>query len=414
MLSRDMAGYDPYSLVNPPLPAYPFASKIAYFGLNIFGAIICGLLLLTICLSHDIKRDKTVYNFFAIILLVPVVECLMMNNSDAFPGGNVPSFGACLFQASLVIGLSTAQAAAGMALVFKVWLTAANLTSKRFASLDRPAVDWSLVVLPWTCWLAYIIANVVIGVRKPQTVISNGWYCFTRHQKIFDAHHYTNAAFAIPLVLFEFALAWRVFVLYRKRIKLRRQVADAAAADAHQLDSSMNATWAGFGMPFAFRTLVFGTYTLVLVAVSIWLLFDAKSAASSMPDILNASVAPAAGLVFSTQGDVIAAWRSLPDRMRSWWTSRQVARRTSAASGQSGPATMDSKSTDDDGHILQTPPKTPTDDRAEFLMSFEDMLGMESTNVLDYDAPRPSLFSMGRRSTAHDVRQLSPSSPKLS
>lgn len=305
-----------------------------------------------------------------------------------------------------------------------MWLTAANLTSKRFIYLDRLSVDWTLIALPWICWFAYIITNVVIGLREPFTVVSNGWYCFTRHQLIFDAHHYTNAAFAVLLVLFELALARVVWILYRKRVQLRRQVADATASQsAEQLSSSLYATWAGFGMPFAFRTLVFGTYTLVLVAVSIWLLFDDSSKASSMPDVLNASVAPAAGLVFCTQGDVITVWRTIPDRTWSWWRSRRMIaarRRASAASGKSQTTqTVDTELSADTNinnkmMMLSTPPKTPMEDRTDFLMSFEDFLGVEATDTLDYDAPRPSLFSLGRRSTGADLGygMPSPGSPR--
>lgn len=116
------APYDPYHLVKQPPWRYKETDVKAYFALEVAGIIALPILILTIWRTPTIQRDKSVYNFFLVLVVACVFHCLtwFTHGFEDLEDPNPPDFGLCLAQAMFTTGNSTAQALSAVGLVVKV------------------------------------------------------------------------------------------------------------------------------------------------------------------------------------------------------------------------------------------------------------------------------------------------------
>jgi hypothetical protein len=162
--------YDPYHLKSPAPWVYKSADVKAYFGLELAGIISLPILIVTIYFTKSIQRDKSLYNFFVVLVIAGIVHCITWFTHGFVDVQNPdpPGFKLCLFQAALVTGNSTAQAFSALGLVikvtipsmevfirrilsdvghvclFKVWVTAASLDTQKLAFLDNAWIGWTV------------------------------------------------------------------------------------------------------------------------------------------------------------------------------------------------------------------------------------------------------------------------------
>ena len=124
--------YDPYHLAKAPPWVYKPADVKAYFGLEIAGIITLPIVVLIIWANKDIQRDKSVYNFFIVLILACFFHCLtyFTHGFVTKENPNPPGFKLCLAQAMFTTGNSTAQAMSALGLVVKVSDTVGNDTMR--------------------------------------------------------------------------------------------------------------------------------------------------------------------------------------------------------------------------------------------------------------------------------------------
>jgi hypothetical protein len=119
------APYDPtFNHIKPP-DQYSRGSVIAFHTLSTFGFLSCLLLTTTIVFSKSVIRHKSVPNFFGVLAFSSLVVNItwFSGNVNIWETDDPPSFPLCLFQSSMIAGVSTAQGAAASFLVFQVSFT---------------------------------------------------------------------------------------------------------------------------------------------------------------------------------------------------------------------------------------------------------------------------------------------------
>jgi hypothetical protein len=117
------APYDPgFHQIKPP-DRYSRGSVVAFHTLSVFGFITCLLLATTILFSKNVIRHKSVPNFFGVLAFSSLLVNITWFSGNVNIWDNTqdpPSFQLCLFQSSMIAGISTAQGAAASFLVFQV------------------------------------------------------------------------------------------------------------------------------------------------------------------------------------------------------------------------------------------------------------------------------------------------------
>jgi hypothetical protein len=96
-----------------------------------FGFATCLLFTATILLSRRVQRHKSVPNFFALLAFSAFMQNLtwFTGHVNVFETKKPPPFGLCLFQSSMISGISTGQGISAFFLVFQVSFNAMCMTS---------------------------------------------------------------------------------------------------------------------------------------------------------------------------------------------------------------------------------------------------------------------------------------------
>lgn len=125
------SAYDPwFQHIEPPYE-YSLPSVTAFRCCSMFGFATCLLFTATILLSRRVQRHKSVPNFFGLLAFSAFMQNLtwFTGHVNIFETKNPPPFGLCLFQSSMIAGISTGQGISAFFLVFQVSFNTMCMTS---------------------------------------------------------------------------------------------------------------------------------------------------------------------------------------------------------------------------------------------------------------------------------------------
>ncbi|KAG9003221.1 hypothetical protein FRB90_011234 [Tulasnella sp. 427] len=259
------------------------------------GQILLPFLLITMLLSHNVRRDPTLVNMIITWILFTVVLSLLYYTGHQH--GPEPPFGLCLTQASLLSGAPVMSCAAGLALVLQVFLRLRNLvqkvtTSGKMTNKDdrRYQVDtrWrarAFVIVPYILLFIFTLAALIISLRDRSIVTrKRAWLFCSVDGPIVVAVSVVSATFSAITLILE---AWIALIFYR-----------------HGTQVASTKTESAFTVRIILRVIAFSAFSGLC-----WLSFAIMGSKwDVVPWMLLACVPLVAFFIFGSQKSVLRVW----------------------------------------------------------------------------------------------------------
>ncbi|KJA24639.1 hypothetical protein HYPSUDRAFT_162012 [Hypholoma sublateritium FD-334 SS-4] len=268
---------------------------VLFLVLNVWPSHFGLPIMLALVLSKRVKRHATFANLCAAFIIIGVSSSLLVYDSRTT--GPEPGRMICLLQASLLYGMPALSSTAAFSLVLQMnFMVKAAYDGVPYLDGDHIIRLWIMLVGPYIVFFTSIIVTAVIGVANPQNVSRDRRFFYCSVESLALTNTITTFS-AVVLMATLILMAYTLSLLYR-RIRLARS---HASRPRWTLD-----------LNFPVRIMVFGLYVIVAFCLSV---LSVTSPSSPVPDLVVASAATVAILIFGTQKDILHAlcfWKKPP------------------------------------------------------------------------------------------------------
>ncbi|KAI0250030.1 hypothetical protein BJV78DRAFT_616409 [Lactifluus subvellereus] len=247
-----------------------------WFSFHIVGGHFLVPALLVTFLFSKARRDATLINLGATLMLSSIGSCLLLYTNEYL--GPEPKKGLCIFQAAIFGASAPMWSIAALTLVLQV-RSRVMMKANRWPNL--------MVIAPYITFIFFSATIMVLGFRKPDTV--------TRARRTFFCSmdspvlSLISIGFTSTMALVACGLATAMsFQLY----KFLRMVRRARRPQIRVI-------------PLAIRLVIFMAYLFFALATSLWSIRDRHT---FIRDIYTSTFCFVYSLVFGTQRDVFRVW----------------------------------------------------------------------------------------------------------
>ncbi|QRW13541.1 hypothetical protein RhiLY_12540 [Ceratobasidium sp. AG-Ba] len=260
------------------------STRIVYFTLQIFGLVTLPILTYTSLFSPTVKRHVTVPNYLFLWAFSSAVACMLLFSGQI--DDPEPSKTLCRTQSALMLVQPAGMAAAALALVWKLWSLARNVGTHGSVSQEP---WWLTVILVGSPYAVWGIGAAVYAVLQVDTRVKRvTFYCTSDSTTLGMASGFSASILLVLCLFFEI---WTMVIAYKRYTRSHR----LGRAEVGDVSVPL------FTRVMAFAVVIFLGLVLSLLATFVFSLV--------VPDIIVASMGPIMFIIFSSQGDILAAWR---------------------------------------------------------------------------------------------------------
>ncbi|KIP04026.1 hypothetical protein PHLGIDRAFT_212566 [Phlebiopsis gigantea 11061_1 CR5-6] len=284
----------------------------------------------------------------------------------------------CLTSAVFTMSQSILVALTTPALIFHIWLGVQTALGSKFTSEGLIRYTTTIcLIFPWVSYFIFMMANLSVGLTKPERLERALFYCIVDDSKLTEAIGIFGTVFMLAAIILE---VWTIILLQRNRTRIRQ-----LSRDGRGLDLSLVA-----------RVVIFGIYVFLGFGLNIVSIIDWTN---PIPDLFFSTFGIAVFCVFGTQRDI---WHVVKDASKHVTSCRSGPSHSSHHSGThhhprmsiSGPSTRAHHSRHSSHYLENLPQETSRDSKRHSLTFIPE----SPTRSLSPSAPLPvSLHSFTRQ-----------------